>query len=81
MQMSKTLPNKNLKQNQKKRKYYGCYRKKGKIPSLLKHRTLTKMLQNEIYDPLEFVLSCLLLGKTIYCNLCDLKVYGIKKPL
>ena len=49
-----------------------------KIHSLFKYRMLTKMLQNEIYllhwPQLGFVSPCLLLGKIIYRNLCDLKV-------
>ena len=46
------------------------------VPNVNKNATKRNILSTlpSIYDPLRFVLPCLLLDKIIYRNLCDLKV-------
>ena len=46
------------------------------VPNINKNATKRSILSTlaSIYDPLGFVSPCLLLGKIIYRNLCDLKV-------
>lgn len=46
------------------------------IPNFSKHLSKRNLLQTlaSIYDPLRFISPCLLTGKVIYRNICDLKI-------
>ena len=66
-----------MKQNQKKQKWD---KREGsfiiQVPNINKNATKRNILSTlaSIYDPLGFASSCLLLGKIVYRNLCNLKV-------
>ena len=76
------MPKNILEQSQKKPKLIGLLWDKredsfiNQVPNVNKNAAKQNILSIllSIYDPLGFVSPCLLLGKIIYRNLCDLNV-------
>ena len=76
------MPKNILEQSQKKPKLIGLLWDKredsfiNQVPNVNKNAAKQNILSIllSIYDPLGFVSPCLLLGKIIYHNLCDLNV-------
>ena len=76
------MPKNILEQSQKKTKLLGLLWDKredsfiNQVPNVNKNAAKQNILSIllSIYDPLGFVSPCLLLGKIIYRNLCDLNV-------